>query len=217
MNEDSQKESVLKQPRATKKRERTRADLLAAARKVFAARGFHNASILDITTAANVGVGTFYLHFRDKDEAFETLIEEVLNGLQEQITADVYRQGEPSLPVIIRLILYHAYEQRDLFRIALTGGGIFTRTFHVQDMIAQGITPTLERQAHKGYLEYETVPLLASLITGVVAQGIVWWFEQDEPTPEVMIEQVLKLLAHGLPTQLFAQKPALDQPSSETP
>ncbi|GCE13549.1 TetR/AcrR family transcriptional regulator [Tengunoibacter tsumagoiensis] len=190
----------------SKKRERTRADLLTAARNVFSRKGFHDTSILDITEAADVGVGTFYLHFRDKDEIFENLVQEVLNSLRQQVTADVYQQGEPSLPTIIRAIFYHAYDQRDLFRIALTGGGLFARTFHVQDLIAEGLLPTLERMAQRGLLNaYTDISLLADFITGVIIQGVIWWFDQEEPDPKGMTEQTLLLLSQGLPAALFIE------------
>ena len=203
MNEDPVARISIKTHRGSKKRERTRAELLAAARKVFAERGYHDASISDITRESDVGVGTFYLHFRDKDEAFTMLIEEVLSTLQEQVIAEVYRQEkEPTLTTIIPAILHHAYEQRDLFRIALTGGGVFTRTFHVQEMITQGLSRTFERIAARGLLQEYDLPLLTWLVSGVITQGITWWFQQDEPAPETMAQQMLLLLSQGLPEQL---------------
>jgi AcrR family transcriptional regulator len=45
---------------------RTRAKLLEAAEAVFASVGYHDASIVKITEAAGVGLGTFYLYFDGK-------------------------------------------------------------------------------------------------------------------------------------------------------
>jgi len=53
--------------RFERRRERTRQDLLAAATRVLAEKGLHRTKIADIAAAADVGVGTFYLHFPDKD------------------------------------------------------------------------------------------------------------------------------------------------------
>ena len=189
--------------RGSRRRARTRADLLAAARKVFAQRGYHDASILDITREADVGVGTFYLHFRDKDEAFTTLINEVLTLIKEQVIAELHSQPQHSLALIIEVILRHAYEQRDLFRIALTGDGQFARTIRVEDTIAQGLTDIFERTEEQHQLQGYDIPLLARLVTGVISQGIAWWFDQDEPTPQKMSEQIIKLLSQGLPASLF--------------
>src|SRR5260221_10281236 len=119
--------------RISRKKARTRAELLAAARQVFAARGYHEASIAEITQAADVGVGTFYLHFRDKDEIFTTLIEEGLHKIREQVTsASKQRPYEQMLPAVVRLTFHYAYAERDLFRIALTGGEQLATRFLAQ-------------------------------------------------------------------------------------
>lgn len=214
MNDDSLLDTKVSQQRGAKKRAKTRADLLAAARKVFAKRGYHEASILDITGEADVGVGTFYLHFKDKDEAFNTLIDEVLQILEEQVITEVRTYGVITIPVIVRSIFRHAYEQRDLFSIALASGAQVTRTIRVEDSIAQGLIRVLEAAEEQGLLSGYNVPLLAHLVTGVIAQGIIWWFDQDEPAPEEMAAQVIALLSHGLPASLMQnnspQKEAID-------
>lgn len=203
MNTDSNEDMTTRQRRGAKKRAKTRADLLAAARKVFATRGYHEASIFDITEEADVGVGTFYLHFKDKEEAFATLIDEVFHILEEQVITEVHNHGLITLPVIVHSILSHAYEQRELFRIALTGGTHMTQTLRVEDTVARGLTRAFEQAEKEGHLQGANIPLLARLVTGVIAQGIIWWFTNEGPEPEQMAEQILLLLAHGLPASLL--------------
>jgi AcrR family transcriptional regulator len=195
------------QGRGARRRARTRADLLAAARKVFAQRGYHDASIADITQMADVGVGTFYLHFRDKDDLFSTLLVEGLQAIREQISADVQRAAPDhnTFPVAIRAILRHAYEQRDLLQIALSGEKRLSQTFQAQSGMIDGFAFTFRMAKARGGLEGFDIDILARLVTGVVTQAIVWWFEQDEPTPDEMAEQVLLLLRWGLPAQLLEE------------
>lgn len=64
------------QPHMTKG-ERTRARIVAAAERVFAELGFHDASIVKITEAAGVGQGTFYLYFASKIEVFDEVVEDL--------------------------------------------------------------------------------------------------------------------------------------------
>jgi AcrR family transcriptional regulator len=52
----------------------TRQRLLEAAEQVFAQVGYHDASIVKITEAAGVAMGTFYLYFRGKKEIFDELL-----------------------------------------------------------------------------------------------------------------------------------------------
>lgn len=204
MNKNSEIRLQENSGRSSRKRARTRAELLAAAQQVFAERGYHEASIAEITRLADVGVGTFYLHFRDKDEVFTTLIEEGIRDIREQVTAEAFRLPyEQRLPTIIRLTFRYAYAKRDLFRIALTDGGQLTRKFRAQTSLIEGFTDILEEAERRGLID--NAPLFARFVTGIVMQGIVWWFEHDRPEPEVMTAQAMHLLQHGLPTSLLSE------------
>jgi AcrR family transcriptional regulator len=63
---------------------RTRARLMDAATHLFARDGFEAASVNEIAKLAGVANGTFYVHFRDKDEIAATVVY--------AITASVVRQ-----------------------------------------------------------------------------------------------------------------------------
>ena len=52
------------------RKERTRADLVAAAREVFMRRGFHGASLEEISDHAGYTKGAVYSNFAGKDELF---------------------------------------------------------------------------------------------------------------------------------------------------
>lgn len=58
----------------TTRGEATRRRLLEAAEEVFAALGYHEASIVKITERAGIGLGTFYLYFDGKQQIFEELV-----------------------------------------------------------------------------------------------------------------------------------------------
>ena len=53
------------------------ADLLQAAKEVFAKKGFHDTAVSDIAERAGVAKGTFYLYFDDKESIFMALIDEL--------------------------------------------------------------------------------------------------------------------------------------------
>ncbi|HET8844878.1 MAG TPA: TetR/AcrR family transcriptional regulator [Ktedonobacteraceae bacterium] len=207
MNDESYSLDKHKEGRSGRKRARTRAELLAAARKVFAARGYHEASIAEITELADVGVGTFYLHFRDKDDAFGTLLDEGFQEMQSEIAAQLKATSKPSLSLTIMTVFRCAHSRRDLFQIALTARGQFARArlFRAQANLADHLAGALELASAEGLLEGFDVAVTARLITGMITQGIFWWFENKEPSPDAMAEQVLLLLRHGLPEQLFQE------------
>ena len=60
----------------TDSKARTRADLIAAARRVFVERGFHAATLDEIAEAAGYTKGAVYSNFRGKDDLFLELLDE---------------------------------------------------------------------------------------------------------------------------------------------
>lgn len=68
--------------RETVRGARTRARLLGAAEFVFGNQGYHDASIVEITRVAGVGIGTFYGHFEGKRAILEELVRDRGRELQ---------------------------------------------------------------------------------------------------------------------------------------
>jgi AcrR family transcriptional regulator len=62
---------------------KTRARLLAAARRAFAELGYTKARVEDIVTEAGVGHGTFYAYFPNKQAALAALVREHAGTLEE--------------------------------------------------------------------------------------------------------------------------------------
>ena len=65
--------------RLDRRKARTRAALIHAA-QAFIAAGRTNVPILEITQAADVGMGSFYNHFQTKDELFHAAVEDALDA-----------------------------------------------------------------------------------------------------------------------------------------
>src|SRR5512132_3796865 len=70
-------------PRRTQeaRTKRSRAQILAAALKLFSRRGYHGTSIRDIAEAARASTGNVYHHFPDKESIFKALIQEYLDAI----------------------------------------------------------------------------------------------------------------------------------------
>jgi AcrR family transcriptional regulator len=56
-------------------KEQRKSEILTAATKVFAEKGYRGASVSDINDAAGIARGTFYLYFESKKDVFVELIE----------------------------------------------------------------------------------------------------------------------------------------------
>jgi AcrR family transcriptional regulator len=58
-------------------RKRKKKEILRAARKVFALKGFAATKVIDVAREAGIGKGTIYEYFRNKNEIFLALYEEM--------------------------------------------------------------------------------------------------------------------------------------------
>jgi AcrR family transcriptional regulator len=108
----------------------TRATLLAAAADVFSASGFADANITDVVAKAGASVGSLYHHFGGKADLYLALFDEY-QANQEHRAAEAVRgarlQGTSDTMQLFLVgttaYLRGCWEQRDLARVFLDGGG----------------------------------------------------------------------------------------------
>jgi AcrR family transcriptional regulator len=77
--------------RLDRRKARTRSALIRAAQNLIA-ESRTNVSILEITQAADIGMGSFYNHFESKEQLFDAAVEAVMDAygeLLDNLTADV--------------------------------------------------------------------------------------------------------------------------------
>lgn len=94
-------------PSTSRRGKESRQRLLTAARKLFVEKGYHQTRPQDISKAADVGHGTFYLHFKDKKACFLAFVDQAGNELEEEIALHV--EGANSLDGFIRAMLTAVY------------------------------------------------------------------------------------------------------------
>ncbi len=91
----------------------TEAALKAAAKAVFAERGYLNTKITDITAAAGRAAGSFYNHFAGKDELLEALLADLLADVDDRVQADPAHDPDFSSRAAVR---YHVAAYFAFFR-----------------------------------------------------------------------------------------------------
>ncbi len=82
--------------RHVRRRERTRAILIGAARRVFARKGIENTPINEITDEADVGFGTFYNHFESKEAIGEAVVAEALASQRDALASVTETLKDPA-------------------------------------------------------------------------------------------------------------------------
>ncbi len=144
----------------------TRTRLLDAALEVFCARGYDAASLTEITTRADLGAGTLYLHFKDKRSLYEGMVRrEGLSVRESWLEARADHPPSPGdLEAEVRLfceVVLEAWRQArpDLMRLVLLDGPAL-ETWLAGD-VGRVIAPVLAE--HLGDAE-----LLAGLVVGAL-------------------------------------------------
>ena len=107
---------------STTKRDRTRAQLIDAAARVFAAHGFEAASIQEIAAVAGVANGTFYNYFPTKEAILEAVAVHYGVSYCERIAASCrpIADGAERMAIGGRRYMLLALEQPDMARFLLS-------------------------------------------------------------------------------------------------
>src|SRR5213079_1635832 len=170
--------------RFERRRERTRQDLLAAATRVLAEKGLHQTKIADIAAAADVGVGTFYLHFPDKETLFDALVEETVRRLKATVDAAREKARGPleKVEAANRAFFRFARDNREVFKIVFIAD--------------------IEKEIREGIASGAFVPLppalVAQAVVGMATQVISWWTEHESVPIETLIETTTTLALRGI-------------------
>ena len=94
--------------RSQKRAKRTRKKLKKAALDVFSEKSVDAATVEEITEKADVGKGTLYQHFEDKEEIVVTLVDEAVEHLIERIRS--YESPPETLEDMLEHLLNAHYE-----------------------------------------------------------------------------------------------------------
>jgi AcrR family transcriptional regulator len=142
-------------------KEQRHQEILDAARRVFADKGYHEAKVGDIAAAAKVAKGTVYLYFPDKRSIFVELIDTLVVRLSAAILrvdtdADVGAQIKHNIRAILSVLV----DDRDTMRI------LFAH--------ASGLDPAFSAKIesfYNGLKEMLSEALLDGQQLGIVAAG----------------------------------------------
>jgi AcrR family transcriptional regulator len=123
-----------------------RADILSAAEKVFAAKGFYDSTMDEIAKSAEFGTGSLYKYFRGKKELYFSLIDEKVGEIMHLITAELEKDLAPieRIQSILRLQLAFIQRNRDFFKIYVSERSRFEWT--IKDDLGKGV--------HEKFLAY---------------------------------------------------------------
>jgi AcrR family transcriptional regulator len=181
---------------------RRRRQLLEVALRVFAERGFHDASMNDIAIAAGVTKPVLYQHFTSKRDLFAELLGDVGSDLQDKITKAIAAADGPREMVERGFIAYFSYVDRHRDAFQLFYGGSMAR----DEEFAEVVNQTESAVAHlvADLIEIEGLSpgqreVLGHGIVGMIEGASIHWLKSNsDADPTTLAHQLADLAWHGL-------------------
>jgi len=175
----------------------TRERLVASATTLFARHGVHAVTSHEIARSAGVAAGTFYLHFKDKQELFRKIVFEALASLKERLQKATAGGADPREVVRLRSaeLLSFAEERRDLVRILFgRKGEAASLGADVLDELIRWVEADLRARA----VSLEPA-VAAQALVGMWARVLVWWAELPrEVSRRNVLESLIQLQLSGV-------------------
>jgi AcrR family transcriptional regulator len=186
-----------------------RAQLVQAAQAVFAQRGYHAATVDDITRAAGVAKGTFYLYFEEKREiyyevirGFLALIKDIGRSIgQAPRGSDYFSRAEHAANQLMRVFI----ENREMARLAYREsmgldaelekliGGFYREIAEVEAANIQvGIDLGLFRAVDPLVVAYAHIGMVERVLLAMLEEG------SGLPPPEAIVKELMLLAFEGL-------------------
>lgn len=185
-------------PKVTDAHRAARRDqILQAAWKCFARKGFHATSMADVIGEAGLSAGAVYLYFRSKEEIIVAVAGEVFGGIEERLTTYVAQDPPPSPSAMIDFLA----EQPVLAR-AQAPGDLFSLLLSVWAEASRH--PTVQEVAGK---------LLDELRT-VLGQAMQRWVDAGHPlaiAPEALAPVMMSVVQGMVMQQAIDGQPPFDE------
>lgn len=189
----------------TRRGEATMRRLLDAARKEFAERGFHEASVSAITRRAGTALGSFYTYFDTKEAAFSAVVADMSRAVAEAAAAAMTptSSGVPREREALAAFLGFARAHKEIYRIVDEAEFADPASYRAHyGGTAERIAARLDAAVAKGDLAPGDNEVRAWAIMGAnVFLGLRFGVWDDSRPIEQIADTVADLLSRGLARQ----------------
>jgi TetR/AcrR family fatty acid metabolism transcriptional regulator len=173
--------------------------ILDTAGRLFASRRFHEVRMEDIAAEAEVGKGTLYRYFRDKDELFLALLERAAQQLLDRVTAQLaaIQGARAKLVVIVDTIIAYFDEHThllDLIQRAEVLRGKNMSWQRVRDELLKLMLRVCEEGRERSEFDLEDAEL-GTLLVLAGLRGVLRC--QGPPRPPDLADRIVDHFLHG--------------------
>ncbi|RYM02890.1 TetR/AcrR family transcriptional regulator [Sporolactobacillus sp. THM7-7] len=164
---------------------------------------FNEITVKDIAQAANIGRGTFYLHYEDKYDLLDKVMEDGLSDLIRHFQPRrmmINGQIIPDRVVDLALNMFrHFQEHERFFRAMFFNEGIPAFRSRLQRRLIQKASGEIRKV---GPILQETDPMTMAILPVFLSSGMIglvdWWFQNDRRiSKEDMARKIFQVMTKG--------------------
>lgn len=186
-----------------------REEILNAAERVFAQKGFHNTTVAEISKESEFAIGTIYQFFKNKEELYYTMMIEKFDllhsTLQEEISGN--KTFLKKLPCLVDVVFSFIEQNVDFFKLFMWELNVLkpnmenklkkqliTKHFSyiklISDVIKEGL--------HEGVLKEGDADDLSSALLGMMnIFSFNWIFNQQQYSLRAKVPVIVNLFLNG--------------------
>ena len=180
--------------RKDRERERHRKEILSAAERIFARKGYQGTAVEEIAKEAEFAVGTIYKFFKGKEELYAQAAEGLFQEFMGQFETRVLSLEDPeeAIAALIELRLTHSEEHRKFLRVFFeTSLGsrvdpvrvVPAHVARIYDGYLEAVRGLFERGIAQGTFD-EADPLYLSLcLEGIINAFVAYWSRNEPAEP----------------------------------
>jgi AcrR family transcriptional regulator len=180
--------------------------LLAAAEHLFGERSYRRTSVADICARAGIATGSFYTHFKSKEDIFAAVVRRInadlrasMSAALEHVPDDQRARERVAFRAFFGILSQRPWIDRIVRESEFVDRGLFREYY---ERLARGYARGVRHAQLAGEVDARYDPeVIAYLYTGIGNfVGMRWadWTAGGQ-VPEDVLDDVLEVLARGLP------------------
>lgn len=160
------------------------------AARIFTKKGYHQTTVKDITDAAEISVGTFYLYFKNKEDLFEKLYDEMdklLNKVKDYAFTKPADTAAACYANVLAASVWVYQRFRDLAKILLIEAVGLNPRFEdkysaIMRKACDNMESNLTALKRLGLVEIPDTKVTALALEGSFNHAILFWLRTDDKT-----------------------------------
>ncbi|RDW16745.1 TetR/AcrR family transcriptional regulator [Oceanobacillus chungangensis] len=185
----------------TKKGLNTRRKLLKSAEKVFGAKGYFEAGVVEITQEANVAQGTFYKYFPSKKAIYDELVQQMSRDLRLFIKQAIEKSPQDDMfRKSFEAFFEWVGENQNLYSIVLQAVIVDKHLYRwYYEKLATGFIKALKETDKHGESKPLNHEALAYSLMGIGQfLGMRWINWEGEEVPKEVLDTAMGMVLHGI-------------------